>query len=140
MVARFSGKDINYLTFYADIENIDYFTQKVNDFFDKNILFPKLQTGGNNINIRLNDQQIERIKICESYISILDNESVVKKPPDDITVNDKCSDSSNLNSNKLNRLGWSNKTNLNQGLLQTKNWIENNFKIKQFEIDKIIEV
>ena len=58
----FLGKDINYFTFYADIENIDYFTQKVNDFFDKNILFPKLQTGGNNINIRLNEQQIERIK------------------------------------------------------------------------------
>ena len=34
-----------------------------------------------------------------------------------------------LNSNKLNRLGWSNKTNLNQGLLQTKNWIDNNFKL-----------
>jgi len=34
-----------------------------------------------------------------------------------------------LNSNKLNRLGWSNKTNLLKGLRQTKNWIDNNFKV-----------
>tara|TARA_Y100001970_G_C14254413_1_gene874159 strand:- start:102 stop:737 length:636 start_codon:yes stop_codon:yes gene_type:complete len=59
----FLGNDLNYYNFYADVNNINVFEKKVNDFFNNNIKFPKIQTGGSDINVVLNSEQITKIKI-----------------------------------------------------------------------------
>ena len=58
----FLGENIKYYTFYADVNNIKLFEEKVNDFFNKKVSFPKIQTGGNEYDFGLKNSQIEKIK------------------------------------------------------------------------------
>ena len=58
----FLGNNLDYFSFYADVENISVFEEKVNDFFGNKIKFPKLQTRGINNDIELTNIQINRIK------------------------------------------------------------------------------
>ena len=58
----FLGDNLNYFQIYADVKNINFFQNKINEFFEKNIEFPKLQTGGKNFLIKLNKKQIRRVK------------------------------------------------------------------------------
>jgi len=58
----FLGNDLNYYDFYSDVENIFKFEKKVNNFFQKKIVFPKIQTGGNNYKSKLSDLQVDRLK------------------------------------------------------------------------------
>ena len=46
----------------VDVKNVKLFQDRVNDFFGKKIIFPKIQTGGNKENIVLNNSQIKKIK------------------------------------------------------------------------------
>ena len=57
----FLGDNLDYYTFYSDIKNISYFEKKVNEFFKKKIKFPKIQTGGHQFGVKLNNQQIDKI-------------------------------------------------------------------------------
>ena len=59
----FLGLDLKYYDFVIDIKNISKFVIYVNNFFGKDIEFVKLQTGGNNKKIILNDQQINAVKL-----------------------------------------------------------------------------
>ena len=56
------GTSLKYFTIISQINNIKPFVDGVNNFFQKNIEFPKIQTGGSNINITLNKAQIKKIK------------------------------------------------------------------------------
>jgi len=58
----FLGNDLSYYSFYADTANIIVFEKKVNDFFNNNIQFPKIQTGGKDYNVNLNPSQIKKVK------------------------------------------------------------------------------
>ena len=58
----FLGKNLNYFDFYVDIKNITKFESYVNTFFEKKIDFPRIQTGGKNYTILLNEDQIKKIK------------------------------------------------------------------------------
>ncbi len=57
----FLGDDLNYFTFYANVKNIKFFKDKINDFFGRRIEFPKLQTGGKEFDVNLNNSQLNRI-------------------------------------------------------------------------------
>ena len=54
----FLGNELKYYSFYSDVSKIELFEQKVNEFFEKKIKFPKIQIGGNNIEISLTKKQI----------------------------------------------------------------------------------
>ena len=54
----FLGNELKYYSFYSDVSKIEFFEQKVNEFFEKKIKFPKIQVGGNNIEISLTKKQI----------------------------------------------------------------------------------
>ena len=58
----FLGNSLNYFSFYSDVENNKIFVEKVNDFFEKKIKFPRLQVGGSKNNIELKKYQINRLK------------------------------------------------------------------------------
>ena len=58
----FLGNNISYYSFYADVKNIKPFEEAINEFFEKKVSFPKLQTGGNEFQINLNSSQINRIR------------------------------------------------------------------------------
>jgi len=58
----FLGKDLNYYDFYADISNIKLFEENVNNFFNKKVTFPKLQTGGKQFDLELTNSQTKKIK------------------------------------------------------------------------------
>ena len=58
----FLGNNLNYFSFYADVKNKKIFVEKVNDFFEKTIEFPRLQIGGSKNNIELKKNQINRLK------------------------------------------------------------------------------
>ena len=58
----FLGNDLNYYTFWSDVNNIELFEEKVNNFFGKKIKFPKIQTGGHEFKVKLNYLQLERVK------------------------------------------------------------------------------
>ena len=57
----FLGDNLEYYTFYTDVNNTKIFEDKVNEFFGKKIEFPKLQTGGKEIKVKLNHAQLDRI-------------------------------------------------------------------------------
>ena len=70
----FLGNDLTYYSFYSDIKNIKLFEKKVNDFFKKNISFPKLQTGGSKISVSLNQGQKKLIeKIYQDDFRLIEN-------------------------------------------------------------------
>lgn len=56
------GTNLKYFTIISQIKNMKPFIDGVNNFFQKNIKFPKIQTGGSYINIVLNKDQIKKIK------------------------------------------------------------------------------
>ena len=69
----FLGTKIKYYDFYAFADQIEIFEKKVNNFFNKNVTFPKIQIGGNEYNINLSEKQINKIKkIYKSDYKFLD--------------------------------------------------------------------
>ena len=58
----FLGNDLSYYTFWSDVNNLELFEEKVNNFFGKKIKFPKIQTGGHELKVKLNYLQLERVK------------------------------------------------------------------------------
>lgn len=58
----FLGNDLNYFTIVGDTNNMKNFVNGVNNFFEKNVEFPKLQTGGNKEAVNLSNLQITKIK------------------------------------------------------------------------------
>ena len=58
----FLGEDLSYYTFWSTKEEISFFAEKVNDFFSRKINFPKIQTGGSDIKIKLTKSQISKIE------------------------------------------------------------------------------
>lgn len=67
----FLGDDLNYYSFYADIKKINFFKEQVNEFFGKKIEFPKVQTGGKEFDIQLNNTQLNRVnKIYEKDFEV----------------------------------------------------------------------
>ena len=58
----FLGNNLNYFNIVADVENINLFEKKINDFFGQNIKFPQIQKGGKEFNIKLNIIQKEKLK------------------------------------------------------------------------------
>ena len=58
----FLGNDLDYYTFWSTTDNLSLFVEKVNDFFEKKIDFPKIQTGGSNFKINLSSPQIKKIE------------------------------------------------------------------------------
>jgi len=58
----FLGNDLNYFTIVANLSNINFFVDKVNDFFGKKHILSKIQTGGNDYKIELSKTHIKKIK------------------------------------------------------------------------------
>ena len=58
----FLGHDLDYYTFWSTTDNIAIFVEKVNDFFNRKIDFPKIQTGGGNFKISLSSSQLKKIE------------------------------------------------------------------------------
>ena len=58
----FLGNNLDYFNIVADVENINLFEKKINNFFNKQIKFPKIQQGGKEFKIKLNLDQIIKIK------------------------------------------------------------------------------
>tara|TARA_B100000700_G_scaffold215822_1_gene237233 strand:+ start:127 stop:768 length:642 start_codon:yes stop_codon:yes gene_type:complete len=58
----FLGNDLNYFTILGDTNNMKNFVNGVNNFFEKNVEFPQLQTGGNKEVVNLSNLQITKIK------------------------------------------------------------------------------
>jgi len=56
------GYDLSYYSLSVDLKKINLFTNYINDFFEKKIEFPKLQTGGQHFNIELSTIQKTRIE------------------------------------------------------------------------------
>ena len=64
------GNDLNYFTIKANIKKLDSFISSINNFFSKQIEFPKMQIGGNKFNRSLNIEQ--KLKIKKIYSSDYD--------------------------------------------------------------------
>ena len=62
----FLGNTLSYYSFYSDVDNVKFFKEQVNDFFGKKIEFPKIQTGGNNFEVRLSSRHIKLIEMIYS--------------------------------------------------------------------------
>ena len=58
----FLGEDLSYYTFWSTTEGVSHFAEQVNDFFSRKIIFPKIQTGGRDIKIKLTSLQISKIE------------------------------------------------------------------------------
>ncbi len=58
----FLGNDLKYYTIVGNIKNIYKFEKMVNSFFEKKIKFPKIQTGGNTFDLKLDKSQLDKIK------------------------------------------------------------------------------
>ena len=56
------GNDLKYFTIVANISNMETFINGVNNFFQNNVEFPRIQTGGSNANINLKTNQIIKLK------------------------------------------------------------------------------
>ena len=68
----FLGNNLDYFNIVADVENINLFEKKINNFFGKDIKFPQIQKGGNEFNVKLNITQIKKVKkIYEKDIELL---------------------------------------------------------------------
>jgi len=58
----FLGNDLNYYDFFANIIKIKHFESKVNNFFNRKVDFPKIQTGGKDLEFNLTLEQSFKIK------------------------------------------------------------------------------
>ena len=56
------GSDLRYFTIVSNISNMETFINGVNNFFQNKVEFPRIQTGGADINITLTDSQIIKLK------------------------------------------------------------------------------
>ena len=56
------GSDLRYFTIVSNISNMEIFINGVNNFFQKKVEFPRIQTGGADENITLTDSQIIKLK------------------------------------------------------------------------------
>ena len=56
------GDNLEYFTIVSNISNMKVFINGVNNFFQKNIEFPRIQTGSIEENINLNNSQITKLK------------------------------------------------------------------------------
>ena len=56
------GKDLKYFSIVANTSNINNFVDGINNFFQKKIDFPKIQTSGKEFQISLNLSQIKKLK------------------------------------------------------------------------------
>ena len=56
------GNDIKYFTIVANTSNIYPFVKGINNFFQKEVEFPKIQTGGKNFPVSLNLEQQQKLK------------------------------------------------------------------------------
>ena len=51
------GDDLNFFNIVGDVSNINKFVLEINNFFNKKVDFPKIQTGGKEFNISLSFDQ-----------------------------------------------------------------------------------
>jgi len=58
----FLGIDLSYYNFFSYVKDIISFEKNVNDFFENNIPFPKIQVGGNKLEVILSKEQENKIK------------------------------------------------------------------------------
>jgi hypothetical protein len=58
----FLGSSLDYYDFYSNINNVTIFQREVNNFFDNNLAFPKIQTGGGDSELRLTSEQCDKVK------------------------------------------------------------------------------
>ena len=56
------GDDLKYFTIVSNISNMEVFIDSVNNFFQNQIEFPRIQTGGVEENIDLTNSQITKLK------------------------------------------------------------------------------
>ena len=56
------GNNLKYFTIVSNISNIEIFINGVNNFFQNKVEFPRIQTGGTVENIKLNNNQITKLK------------------------------------------------------------------------------
>ena len=56
------GNNLEYFTIVANVKNLKSFVDGVNNFFQNKIEFPKIQIGGNEERIKLNQNQIKKLK------------------------------------------------------------------------------
>ena len=56
------GSNLKYFTIVANTTNIEPFVNGINNFFQKKLTFPNIQTGGGEIKINLNFHQIKKLK------------------------------------------------------------------------------
>jgi len=56
------GDNLNFFNIIGEVSNIKSFANKINNFFNKKIHFPKIQTGGKEFSISLDVDQIKKIK------------------------------------------------------------------------------
>tara|TARA_B100001029_G_C15039143_1_gene442309 strand:- start:980 stop:1630 length:651 start_codon:yes stop_codon:yes gene_type:complete len=57
------GYDLSYFTFVGQVNKMSSFINNINDFFEQKKEFPKIQTGGKESKVKLNSDQIKKIKI-----------------------------------------------------------------------------
>ncbi len=58
----FLGRDIDYYNHVGFVDNLIPFEEYINDFFGKKINFPKIQKGGNDIELKLSLEQKNKVK------------------------------------------------------------------------------
>lgn len=58
----FLGNDLKYFDYCYDVSEIKEFERDINFFFKKEVSFPKIQTGGSQINLELDKDQVESLK------------------------------------------------------------------------------
>ena len=56
------GNNLEYFTIVANVKNLKSFVDGVNNFFQNKKKFPKIQIGGNKERIKLNQNQIKKLK------------------------------------------------------------------------------
>ncbi len=56
------GNNLKYFTIVSNISNMETFIKGVNNFFQKEVEFPQIQTGGTQENIDLKNEQIIKLK------------------------------------------------------------------------------
>ena len=56
------GNNLKFFTIVANVKNLKSFVDGVNNFFQNKIEFPKIQIGGNEERIKLNQNQIKKLK------------------------------------------------------------------------------
>ena len=60
--SHYLGNSLKYFDVVGNVSNIKKFQDYINDFFNKKIIFPRLQTGGGDNQISLNSSQIKKIR------------------------------------------------------------------------------